>query len=150
MAIDGVEIREALESDAPALAELAGQLGYPSDPAIIRERIHQLGESRDHSVLVACIAGVVVGWVDIVIIDHLVSGRRGEIAGLIVSSKHRNARIGTQLLREAEGLLARAGLDTVVVRSRTQREDAHRFYVREGYRLTKTSAVFSKPLTVRS
>jgi hypothetical protein len=36
----------------------------------------------------------------------------------------------------------------MVVRSQMAREAAHRFYVREGYRQTKTSAVFSKSLGI--
>jgi hypothetical protein len=34
----------------------------------------------------------------------------------------------------------------MTVSSRVTREGAHRFYVREGYELSKTSHVFAKPL----
>ena len=34
----------------------------------------------------------------------------------------------------------------MTVSSRVTREGAHRFYLREGYELTKTSHVFAKPL----
>jgi hypothetical protein len=37
-------------------------------------------------------------------------------------------------------------LKSIVVRSRATREAAHRFYLREGYTQTKTSAVFTKSL----
>ena len=36
------------------------------------------------------------------------------------------------------------GFGSILVRSQVMREDAHRFYLREGYAQTKTSAVFSK------
>jgi hypothetical protein len=39
------------------------------------------------------------------------------------------------------------GLAVVRVTSRSTREAAHRFYLREGYRQTKTSAVFEKVLS---
>jgi PhnO protein len=34
----------------------------------------------------------------------------------------------------------------VRVRSQIKREDAHRFYLRDGYRKVKTSLVFEKPV----
>jgi PhnO protein len=38
------------------------------------------------------------------------------------------------------------GVDTVRVTSHSSREEAHRFYLRDGYRHTKTSLVFEKKL----
>ena len=51
-----------------------------------------------------------------------------------------------QLVRAGEEWARQRGFERMVVRSRTTREAAHRFYLREGYEPTKTSAVFTKTL----
>jgi hypothetical protein len=47
-------------------------------------------------------------------------------------------------LPQLYGMPVQANGIKMLVRSRVTREQAHRFYLREGYELTKTSAVFSK------
>ena len=74
----------------------------------------------------------------------LQSGPHAEIVGLVVSSKARSGGIGRRLVAHAEGWARLRGLQSMVVRSRVEREGAHRFYLREGYARTKTSAVFKK------
>jgi GNAT superfamily N-acetyltransferase len=50
------------------------------------------------------------------------------------------------LVTRAEQWALSRGVKEMLVRSRISREDAHRFYLREGYERTKTSAVFGKHL----
>lgn len=133
--------------DAEAAAQLCGELGYPVEVELMRERIDELNAAKDRVVYVACLSNKVVGWIDVSIIHHLSSGAYGEIGGLIVSSSYRSAGIGRQLIAQAERWVASQGTPKMVVRSRTTREAAHRFYLREGYSIRKTSAVFSKQLT---
>lgn len=102
--------------------------------------------TADHVVYVACLAGEVVGWVDVGVAHHLQSEPRAEIGGLVVASEARGAGIGRLLVERAEGWARQRGLKSVVARSQIAREAAHRFYLREGYARTKTSAVFTKTL----
>jgi len=139
-------IREIEPGDAAAAAELCAELGYPCEVDVMRERIQRVASSNDCRVLVACDAEGIAGWIDISIAHHLAAGVYGEIAGLIVAGNRRSQGIGRQLLAEAERWLVEREVGTIVVRSRVTREDAHRFYLREGYTITKTSAVFSKQL----
>lgn len=71
---------------------------------------------------------------------------RAEIGGLVVSAPARGRCVGAQLVARAEAWAREQGLSAILVRSQIAREDAHRFYLREGYQRTKTSAVFTKPL----
>jgi GNAT superfamily N-acetyltransferase len=139
-------IREITPADAETAAQLATELGYPADIAQMRERIERVKSSAEQVVYVACVSGVVVGWIDAAVSCHLATGAVGEIGGLIVASEHRGCGTGQELINHAERWVAGRGIGTMVVRSRTTREVAHRFYLREGYALTKTSAVFSKQL----
>ena len=92
------------------------------------------------------LASKVVGWIDVGVTRHLQSEPSAEIGGLVVSSEARNGGIGRRLVAQAEEWALQRGLKRVVVRSQVAREGAHRFYLREGYERTKTSAVFTKKL----
>jgi hypothetical protein len=53
-------IRAAQPGDVAALAELAGELGYPTEPAAMAERL--AGLPAGDEILVALLEGVIVGW----------------------------------------------------------------------------------------
>ncbi|HZS55482.1 MAG TPA: GNAT family N-acetyltransferase [Bryobacteraceae bacterium] len=145
---DKILIRQIAPADAEAAAGLSAQLGYPVDTGILKKRIEDTIAATDHTVFVACLENTVVGWIDVGIVYHLATGVHGEICGLVVSSQCRSRGIGRKLVREAERWIMNCGISTAVVRSRITREAAHRFYLREGYSLTKTSAVFTKQLSL--
>src|SRR5262249_26784737 len=131
-------------TDAEAVAGLAGQLGYPASTDAMEDRIRSITGRDDRAIYVACQKWVVVGWIDVSIVNHLQVEPYAEIGGLVVSDQCRSSGIGKRLVEEAEQWARARGLRLMVVRSRIQREAAHRFYLREGYERTKTSAVFSK------
>lgn len=139
-------IREIQFTDAAAAAQLSGELDYPVSPEAITRRIETIVNLSDHIVYVACLSNTVVGWIDVGIVHHLQTEAYGEIGGLVVSNGCRNRRIGQKLVAKAEQWVAHRGISRMLVRSQIAREAAHRFYLREGYSRTKTSAVFSKDL----
>ncbi|HTU45106.1 MAG TPA: GNAT family N-acetyltransferase [Bryobacteraceae bacterium] len=139
-------IREITLSDAEAAAQLSAELGYPAEIDEMKKRIALVSSASDRVVYVAQIAETVVGWIDVSIVHHLSTGMHGEIGGLVVSAEHRGSGIGRKLVAQGERWVADRGIATMIVRSRITREAAHRFYLREGYTMTKTSAVFSKAL----
>ena len=139
-------IRKVEASDADSVARLSGELGYPASVATMAQRIQCVMASPDRATYVASIDSAVVGWIDVFEVLHLQSGASAEIGGLVVSSQYRSAGIGARLVQHAEQWARERGLVRVIVRSRSTREAAHRFYLREGYEQTKTSAVFAKTL----
>lgn len=143
---DDLLVRGMNAADAPAAAKLCGELGYSVSPDTMRQRIESLTRLADHAIYVACQAGEVVGWIDVGVSHHLQSEPRAEIGGLVVSSGVRSRGIGRRLVARAEQWALERGLKSMLVRSQIAREAAHRFYLREGYARTKTSAVFTKEL----
>ena len=141
-----VVIRDALPKDAAMIAVLSEQLGYPVSIADIAERMKAYHGDSMRRILVAEFGDNIAGWIDVSIASHLVSGEFGEIAGLVVADGFRGRGIGTLLLEAAEKWIKAGGVEKCLVRSRSTRIDAHRFYEREKYTLEKTSAVFSKRL----
>lgn len=138
--------REITVPDAAAAARLSAELGYPVPSEEMKRRIESLAGMPDHAVYVACLSGEVVGWIHVHVSHHLQADSRAEIGGLVVLSEERNSGIGRRLVAIAEEWARQQGLGNIVVRSRATRDAAHRFYLREGYTQTKTSAVFTKIL----
>ena len=142
-----VVVREATDGDVVALALLSTQLGYPTDAATMRDRLHRVQSQKIGCVFVALADGGVCGWTHVVERFHLEDPPFAEIAGLIVDEQARGARVGASLLRAAESWAREHGYEQMRVRSNVIRERAHRFYDREGYARLKRQVVFEKNLT---
>jgi GNAT superfamily N-acetyltransferase len=143
-----IHIREMTPLDAPEVTLLSGELGYPVASDAMRRRIESLMRQPGQAAFVASYLEGVAGWISVEISHHLCVESRAEITALVVSSGMRSRGIGRLLVERAEQWAASRGLNEMLVRSRVAREDAHRFYLREGYARTKTSAVFTKHLAL--
>jgi GNAT superfamily N-acetyltransferase len=95
-------------------------------------------------VVVAEVDGEVVGVCQVVIFQHFqhAGGWCCEIESVHVRSDMRSRGIGAQLLTAAEELAKERGCYRVQLTSRNVREDAHRFYLANGY--DQTSQGFKK------
>lgn len=141
-----IGIREIDITDADAAARLSGELGYAVSAKVMEDRIRRVTELADHAVFVAHVQDRVVAWIDVGAIHHLQAEPSCEIGGFVVSDGFRSAGIGRRLIARGEQWARERGLTRMIVRSQIAREAAHRFYLREGYERTKTSAVFTKTL----
>lgn len=140
-------IRPARAGDAAAIAELTTQLGYPVETDAQAARLAPILVSPRDVVLVAVDeADAPVGWVHVQDRLSLASQAEAQLAGLVVDAAHRSSGVGAALLAAAEAWAAERGLASVQVYSRVERERAHRFYERHGYRLVKTSRVLVRDL----
>jgi GNAT superfamily N-acetyltransferase len=143
-------IRAPREQDYARLAELAGQLSYPSTADEIAQRLAAMGGSRDHAVFVAEMqAGEIAGWIAVSISRGLEVNPRGEISGLIVDERFRSQAVGKHLLARAEEWVREQGCDVIGLRSNVIRDRAHAFYIREGYQHSKTQKTFRKNLITK-
>jgi 3-methyladenine DNA glycosylase AlkD/GNAT superfamily N-acetyltransferase len=144
---NGLKIRRAKSGDAPQLAELSGQLGYPATEAQIRERLRGIKPASDHAVLVAeSPTNGVIGWLHVSKQPLLEMEIRGEVNTLVVAEGQRSLGAGARLLAAAEVWARKHGCKGMSVRSNVIRERAHRFYERNGYEHYKTQKSFRKPL----
>jgi GNAT superfamily N-acetyltransferase len=141
-----VSIRRLSVDDAEAAAELSSQLGYPSSPGDFRERIEELSRTTDRIAFAAVVDGQIVGWIDAAMERHLQYAASAVIGGLVVREDMRGLGVGRRLCVEVEEWARSKSVPVVRVRSQIKREDAHRFYLRDGYRQVKTSLVFEKPV----
>jgi GNAT superfamily N-acetyltransferase len=147
MAAMDIHTRSANLEDDDMIANLVGQLGYPSSTHEIRERLDGILEDHDQAVFVAeSVEKRVVGWVHVFIAQRLIVEPFVEVGGLIVGEEQRGSGIGKSLLVAAEAWAESNRLTTIRVRSNSIREGALRFYERLGYRRTKQQNVFFKNL----
>jgi GNAT superfamily N-acetyltransferase len=144
--VTGLLIRRLVADDAEAAAELSGQLGYSSSAGDLRERIEELSRTADRVAFAAVVDGQMVGWIDAAMERHLQYAASAVIGGLVVREDTRGLGIGRRLCLEVEEWARSKSVPVVRVRSQIKREDAHRFYLRDGYRKVKTSLVFEKLL----
>ena len=90
--------------------------------------------------------GSVVAWLLVHIYRLVTSDCLAQVAGLVVDRAHRNQGIGALLMERAEEWARDKDCRGLMLRSRSTRKEAHKFYQRLGYSATKTQDVFLKEL----
>jgi GNAT superfamily N-acetyltransferase len=142
-----LEVRPAKSCDVPAIARLAGELGYPSTPEQVKSRLASMEGDPRHATFVAAVTeDEVIGWIHLCEVHSLGSEPRAEITNLVVDSRFRGAGTGRLLVERGERWARERGLAVIGLRSNVIRERAHVFYARLGYTLTKSQKVFRKKL----
>jgi len=142
-------VRPIARADVAAAVELLREgslMPEFEDPSRVDEYWSAVEETRRQrgDVLVAEDQGDVVGVLQVVIFQHFqhAGGWCCEIESVHVRSDRRSRGVGAQLLRAAEELARERGCYRVQLTSRNVREDAHRFYLANGY--GQTSQGFKK------
>jgi GNAT superfamily N-acetyltransferase len=139
-------IRPAEPADAPALADLATQLGYPSTAEQIAARLADVTPRPENAVLVAAADGAVVGWIHVAGHHGIETDPFAQILALVVDERHRGGGTGAALVEAASAWAGRGGFRTLRVRSNVVRERTHRFYERLGFARLKTQVAFARPI----
>jgi GNAT superfamily N-acetyltransferase len=141
------EIRQARPQDYARIAELAGQLTYPSSAEQIAERLDGMGRSQENAVFVAQLpSGEIAAWVAVFVYRVVEADARAEISGFVVDERYRSQKIGMHLLARAERWARENGCRAIGLRSNVVRDRAHAFYERNGYQHIKTQKSFRKDL----
>jgi GNAT superfamily N-acetyltransferase len=145
--LEPICIRLATLADAPGIASLSAQLGYPADPAEVLPFQSLILQDPDHVVFVAeSLTGAVCGWVHVFLSRRLFMPPFAELGGIVVDEASQRLGIGRALLRRAEAWAAQSGCAFLRIRSNTLRLGAHEFYQRMGYTASKSQRVYDKEL----
>ncbi len=129
-----VSIRDADERDAPAIASLCGQLGYPTPAEAIAPRMDQLREHGQGRIVVAVIDDSPVGLATIHL-RHTINHETpiGQLTLLVVDEAVRGQGVGRLLVAESEAWARARGCKRFVVTTALRRSEAHAFYERLGF-----------------
>lgn len=139
--MDLVVIRSAGSDDVERLVELLeyGSLidrkEDSSNLDVYLSALVQIQETSGSDLLVAELDGEVVGMCQLMVFRHFQcqGGLCAEIESMHVHPAFRSRGIGGQLLSSAVEAARRAGCYRVQLTSNSQRTEAHRFYVRQGF-----------------
>src|ERR1700677_3617834 len=125
--------RQALPSDAGALAELMSALGYPVTPEVLWLRIERM-QPMDRRTFVAEVDGEIAGFagcsMQLIYESDL---PMCWIMAFSVASRFRRRGVGRALLGEIERWCRARGVSDIKVNSGEHRADAHAFYEACGY-----------------
>ena len=127
-------IRPATAEDAFGISELLGTMGYPCPAEEGAQRVLDLREDENQTLLVADAQGTLAGMVCCDLTYYLPLGAQTcRITALAVSPTVQRQGIGRVLLREAEALARACGAVRIELTSASHRHDAHDFYRACGY-----------------
>jgi len=138
-------IRDARQEDAPAVARLVDQLGYPTSAEAVAGRLRRLAENPADRVFVAELDGEIVGAASVhVSLTLEYDEPAAKLSAIVVDEGHRRRRVGEALVAAVEEEAARQGCGLVFLTTAERRADAHAFYRQLGYE--ETGRRFAKPL----
>lgn len=141
-----IDIRDARLEDSTQLAELSGQLGYPSTAEQIRQRLKAIADFPESAIFVAASGNQVAGFVGVQVLHTLEADQRVEVTALVVLEEFRSRGVGKLLMARAEEWARSQRCTIIGLRSNVIRERAHSFYQRLGYEHLKTQKAFRKSL----
>jgi GNAT superfamily N-acetyltransferase len=140
-----MELRPASAADASRVADLLGQLGYPTSPEAAARRLQALGSSGDDGIWVAERDGMVVGLVAIHVSGVLeYDGPVAKVGALVVDQAVRRKGVGEKLMALAEREARERGCVLLFLTTAERREDARAFYRSIGFE--ETGRRFAKTL----
>jgi PhnO protein len=138
-------IRHAEKTDAAGLAELMGELGYPTRTSEMEMRLDAIFCDPEYRTFVAVISGAVCGMIGTCCMkSHEHNNVGGRIIALVVSEKQRGRGVGRALIHAAETDFTARNIRRIALTTRLTREKAHLFYEHLGY--TKNGFRFVKEL----
>ncbi len=129
-----IEIRDARPKDAPVVASLLGNLGYPANAREAGARLRRLADDPASRVVVAVTSGGVVGLAAIHVMRLVErNAPTAVVTALVVAEAARRHGVGTALADALEREAKERRCDRLVLGSAERRADAHAFYTRLGY-----------------
>ena len=88
-------IRDARQEDAPAVARLVDQLGYPTSAEAVAARLRRLAENPADRVFVAELDGEIVGAASVhVSLTLEYDEPAAKLSAIVVDEDHRRRRVG--------------------------------------------------------
>ncbi|WP_394675731.1 GNAT family N-acetyltransferase [uncultured Sphingobacterium sp.] len=141
-----MDIRKAVLSDAPELATLTEQLGYPADIEGTKTILEDLLRKQEYALFVGIIDNKTVGWIQLHQVISMETGVYVEIIGLVVDEEYRGRGLGRLLLHAASDWSRSIDCYRLRVRCNSIRTESHTFYQNSGFILKKEQKVFDSLL----
>jgi GNAT superfamily N-acetyltransferase len=129
-----MSIRSARLTDGPAIEQLLDQLGYTGTQGFLPQKLRRMLADPDERLLVYETTAGVVAFISVHFIPQIaVAGDFARISYFSVDDSVRGQGIGREMEEYVAMLAKERGCDRIEVHCHSRREDAHRFYFRQGY-----------------
>lgn len=126
------------------ITSLMSELGYETTEREVTSRLAKLSKNPDYHTLVAEMDNQVIGLLGLHIgLAYEFNECYGRVICLIVNQQYRKTGIGKQLLASAKEIIIEQGGSAITLNSgnRTDREDAHKFYLKNGFTAKSTGFI---------
>lgn len=130
-------VRPVAGDDLSAVARLLGELGYPTTPEQVRDRLARVADDESYAAYVAEVDGEVAGFLGL---------QRGwlyeqdrpyaRMLTLVVDARVRRRGVGAALVEFAEQWARERGAYTLMLTTSVRRAEAHLFYESMGFSRT--------------
>jgi GNAT superfamily N-acetyltransferase len=137
-----IQLRKMSIEHAQDVCRLSDQLGYPLSNAQIESNINEITTCENYAAFVALYNQQIVGWIYAFRALLIESKPFIEIGGLIVDENFRNKGIGKKLVEKIKVWALENAINEVRVRSNVLRNEAHKFYLNNGFTEMKQQKVF--------
>ena len=144
-----VRLRPMTRDDIAQSVPLLAQLGYELSADELARRFAAVTANPDHSLVIAELAGRVVGLLHVFVRPAIESPREAVVQAIVVDLAHRRSGIGMALMAQAERWGREHECRMVMLSSNVARAPAHAFYAGLGYHIAATSYVLRKELSRR-
>ena len=144
-----VRLRPMTRDDIAQSVPLLAQLGYELSAEELARRFAAVTANPDHSLVIAELAGRVVGLLHVFVRPAIENPREAVVQAIVVDLAHRRSGIGMALMAQAERWGREHECRMVMLSSNVARAPAHAFYAGLGYRIAATSYVLRKELSRR-
>src|SRR5690625_6972211 len=131
-----VLIRKAGQKDVRQLAVLLSSLGYPTTTDEMESSFSKISFNPLYNTQVAEKNGIIVGMIGMMLGFHYEKNENYvRIVALVVDSEYRKQGIGEKLIEKAEERSEERRANRIALNSgnRSERDDAHHFYIRLGF-----------------
>ena len=139
-----VSIRRVSISDYKDIYMLNKELGYLYEEEKVRKKIKYIIENKKDIILVAYINNNIIGYIHGSEYELLYSDSLINILVFVVKESYRKNWVGTALIDKLEEIEIEKKYSGIRLVSGIDREDAHRFYERNGYIYRKEQKNFIK------
>ena len=129
-----MSIRSARLSDGAAIEQLLDQLGYTGTEGFLAQKLRRMLADPDEQLLVYETTAGVVAFISVHFIPQIaVAGDFARISYFSVDDSVRGQGTGREMEEYVAMLAKERECDRIEVHCHSRREDAHRFYFRQGY-----------------
>ena len=140
-----MKIRKAQLSDSTAIQTLLKQLDYPDTEPFLLTKLERMLIDPNEVMLVCELDSEVVAFISIHFIPQIaLPGDFARISYFAVKEATRGKGIGAEMEEYITALAKEKKCDRIEVHCHSRRSDAHRFYLRQGFK--EAPKYFIKPL----